>query len=247
MALAPEIVEIVNQRLFEPFNGFCITDDLHRTARGLRDAKSHLKKTDVGVIFGGRSTSGKVASLASTLQMNGAYERHVVAGGARIFQPEVALALVMDRNPEILKSQTIKDIFSLATEADYMKEVLERRGTWGNQITIGSRACHTHEIVQDVMKLDFESATIVGYAPYMARLIGTFRRYGENRPLVPCPVGVFGLTPENWHKSKLAGHVVKEARNMDPKNPKGNVGKFCVVPDWEEERRKNETLAPINP
>lgn len=226
MGYTPEIVKEVNERLFDPFAGF----------------DKNEKKTDLAIVFGGRSTSGTLARTAWGLFLERNFKRIVVAGGARIFQPEVALALALDRNLEILKSRTLKDIFTRSTEADYMERILLERGILDNDVVVGSREKHADAIVRDVMKLDFESATIIGYAPYVARLIGTFRHQGEERPLVPYPVNVFGLHPKNWHKSSLAKIVVNEARNMDPENPKGYIGKFCVVPDWEEEKRKNATL-----
>lgn len=226
MALAPEIVEKVNESLFKPF------ENAHRDE----------KKTDLAIVFGGRSTSGEAVRTAWGLLLEGNFKSIVVAGGARIFQPEVALALAWDRNPEILKSQTLKDIFTLSMEADYMERILLRKGILEDEFAVGSRALHADKIVRDVMKLDFKSATIISYAPYMARLIGTFRHQGEERPLVPYPVNVFGLNSKNWQDSSLAAIIVNEARNMDPENPKGYIGKYCIVPDWEEEKRKNATL-----
>lgn len=231
MALDSALVKEVNERLFAP----------------LADAHENPKKTDVAIVFGGRSTSGTVARTASALYKDGHFDRIIVAGGARIFQPEVALALALDGSREILKPGTLRDIFTMATEADYMQQVLLENDVPEHAITIGSREKHADRIVKDLLKNDFDSATLISYAPYAARLLGTSRHQSEERPLVSYPVNVFGLDPQNWQNSKLAPLVANEARNMDPANPKGYIGKYCVVPDWESERRKNATLPNVLP
>lgn len=230
MALDPALVAEVNERLFAPLEG----------------ARESLKKTDVGIIFGGRSTTGAAVREAIRLYYDGRFDHFILAGGARIFQPEVALALVRDLSSAILSPRTLRDIFTLATEADYMRQILLEHGVPEEKIIVASREERAHLIVRDVIQQDFKSATLIGYAAYTARQIGTFQKQGEERPLVPYPVNVFGLNPENWQDSKLALLVVREAHNTDPANPKGYIGTYCDVPDWEEVRRRNATLPDVS-
>lgn len=246
--LPPELVAEVNQRLFAPF----------------ADAYDDPKKTEIAIVFGGRSTSGATARKAGELYHDGHFDHIVVAGGARICDPLVAAALIRDRFEfGTLKDAFIKadaagyldrilperqDILTRAAEADYMRHILLKSGVPENRITIGSRERHANTIVRDVIKQDFASAAVIGYAPYIARLIGTFRHQGEERPLVAKPVNeVFGLNPGNWQDSSLARVIVAEARNTDPDNPNGYIGKYCVVPDWEKEKRKNDSLPVATP
>lgn len=230
MALAAEVIEITNKRLFKPF-----------------EQPGEPKKTDVGIVFGGRSTSGETARAAADLYHRGHFEKVIVAGNARIFEPGVALAMIRDRNPAIKNLQTLKDIFSFAGEADYMRATLLKNGVPEENIIMGSRSKKANLIVTDIrnLKPSFETATVIAYAPYVARTIGTFRFQGDERPLIAHPVNVLGLNPQNWHKSSLSSYVINEARNANLAHPEGYVGEFCVIPDWEQERRKNDALEPV--
>lgn len=70
---------LVNKRLFEPF----------------RDIPA--KETDVGLLMGGRSTSGEIARAAATEYHKGRFSTIIVAGGKRIFEPMVFVGLLRDK------------------------------------------------------------------------------------------------------------------------------------------------------
>ncbi len=247
--LTPEVVAEVNERLFEP----------------LADARENLKKTDVIIVFGGRSTSATLGREAAKLFESGIADRIIVGGGARICDHHVKKALLFNR----MKFRELKDAFMQAgragvsayldrllpekddiltpdIEADYIQKILVEEGAPPEKITIGSREKSADRIVAELLKMDFESATVISYAPYVPRLIGTFRFQGDERPLVPCPVNVFGINPENWQDiSGIKWIIAKEAENTDPRR-KRYIGKYCSVVDWEGERRKNATLPPAS-
>lgn len=246
--LTPEVVAEVNERLFKPLTG----------------ARENLKKTDAIIIFGGRSTSATLARVGARLREKGVSDRIIVAGGALICDHNVKRALLLNR----MKLRELKDAFMQAgragvsayldellpekdeilapeIEADYIQKILIEEGVPPEKITVGSREKHMNLIVAEIRKMDFGSATLIDYAPVIPRLVGTFRFQGDERPLAPYPVNVFGINPENWQKFALINRfwIAAEAENTDPRR-KRYIGKYCSVVDWEEERRKNATLPP---
>lgn len=231
---AEKIVE-VNNRLFAPF----------------RDIPN--KETGVALLFGGRSTSGTIARTAAEEYHSGRFPKIMVAGGAIITQPEVFAGLCLDKNKAVWSKRTLRDIFTLKTEADYMKQVLLENGVPEGDIIIGdNRKKHANQIVEalkEQLMQDFDSATIMTYAPYLRRSIGTLRFQEVEMPLVGYPVNPFGLNPDNWHQSKLASLVVRESDNMNPLNRDGYVGTYTttVYTEWEKERQAALSDFPNEP
>ena len=224
MALEPEVIEKVNKRLLEPFDG------------------QPVKKTDVGILFGCRSASGTVAREAAFLYESGAFPKIMVAGGMKARQVEVWLAL----NEEQRKAASLCDFFNLSREANYMRSVLIDEGVPADDIIIGDDTQkHGHKIAEALKaKLDgkFRSATVMAYLPYSRRNLGSLRFQGVDIPIDVQGVKPFNLTPENWHESKVAPYVVQEANNMDPDNPDGYVGKYTTEVDLDEEARQRTQL-----
>lgn len=230
MGYTPEDVAKVNERLFAPYEN------------------QPLRRTDIAVLMGGRSTSGAVAREAAALYQQGAFGWAVVNGGARIRQPEVALGLALDGRFSALR-ENCRDIFTKAAEADYMRGVLQAQADV--YIHEGSRARQADKIARDIVTEDHlkrgDSAAVIAYAPYLRRAIGSLRQAGVTMPLVGVPVYPFGLSPKNWQDSTLSKLVFKEAANMDPANPKGYVGTYTTAVDIEAEEAMNADLRVIAP
>jgi uncharacterized SAM-binding protein YcdF (DUF218 family) len=231
MKLSQTDIDNVNARLFDLFT------------------QNELKKTDIALVMGGRSTSGNAARKAAELYHQGAISKIMVAGGKKIFEPAVLIGLMFDFKKAVLDIQNLKDIISFKSEADYMRKVLLAAGIPENDIIIGdNKETHADKIINAIkgkLQSDFNSATIVTYAPYIRRVIGTLRFQGVEMPLETSPVNAFGLTPQNWHTSSLANIIARESRNMDPFNKSGYVGKFCTEVDITQEEGKRAALPSI--
>ncbi|MCB1563044.1 MAG: YdcF family protein [Alphaproteobacteria bacterium] len=228
MGYSTEKIAEVNNRLFAPF----------------RDIPN--KKTGIALLFGGRSTSGTIARTAAEEYHNRRFPKIMVAGGAIITQPEVFAGLLLDKNKAVWSKHTLRDIFTLKTEADYMKQVLLENDVPEGDIIIGdNRKKHANQIVEalkEQLMQEFDSATIMTYAPYLRRSIGTLRFQEVEMPLVGYPVNPFGLNPDNWHQSKLASLVVRESDNMNPLNRDGYVGTYTTTVYPEYEKQQQATL-----
>lgn len=189
--------------------------------------------TDLGVVLGGRSTSGTLARAAARAYKRGQFERLVVAGGARVFQPGVYAALRFSQFHETMPDAS--EFFSLKTEADFIHHALLKNGVPQHAIVrvspkgknTGADLFH----IKDVFK-DCTSVTLIDLAPGQRRTIGTaIKVIGDRITYVPLPVYPFGITRENWTRSKLARKfVLNEARKIDPTKPNNYIDKgFCVI------------------
>jgi hypothetical protein len=224
MEYSAEKIAEVNNRLFIPF-------------RDIPD-----KKTDIAVLFGGRSTSGTIARTAADEYHSGRFPKIMVAGGAIITQPEVFVGLCLDKNKAVWSKRILRDIFTL-------KQVLLENGVREEDIIVGdNRKKHANQIVEalkEQLVKDFSSATVMTYAPYLRRSIGTLRFQDVDMPLVGYPVNPFGLNSDNWHHSKLAPLVVRESDNMNPLNRDGYVGTYTTAVCTERETEQRADLPDL--
>lgn len=227
MATTQEIIAEVNKRLFAPFQDLPV------------------RKTDMGVLFGCRSASGTVAREAAALYKREAFPKIMVFGGKRICQPQVLAGL----NKEQRSQAPMKDYFSLATEAEYMRRVLIANDVPSEDIVfVGSNEKHADKICAQLsaqLQGDFaevSSLSAVTYSPYSRRTVGTMRMQWIGLPIDVRPVHPFGLKPENWQDSKISKYVVQESENMDPVNPNGHVGKYTTSVNLDAEAELRECL-----
>ncbi len=231
MSVTQELIADVNKRLFTPFQDLPV------------------RKTDLGVLFGCRSASGTVAREAAALYKREAFPKIMVFGGKRVCQPLVLVGL----NREQRSQAPMKDYFSLATEAEYMRRVLIANDVPEDDIVfVGAGEKHADKICAQLSAqlqgdfADVTSLSAVTYSPYSRRTVGTMRMQGIDLPVDVRPVHPFGLKPESWQHSQVAKYVVQEARNMNPINPDGHVGKYTTAVDLDAEAALRESLPVLD-
>ena len=200
-------------------------------------------KTDVGIAFGARSTSGEVARHTADLYHRGAFESIILTGGIKVSEPLVlgllSLNFVGAKSPK-LNFSSFTDFLSGQTEAAYMRDVLlERDVPESAIIAIDESSRNTGQNVENIKAnlTGLGSASIITTAYSQRRAIGTMRFHDEldNLKLVPFPVYPFGFTRDNWSETPIKHLVALEAERIDENSPKTYVGQFCHDPDIEAE------------
>lgn len=132
-----------------------------------------------------------------------------------------------------------------------MRRILVQNGVAEEDIVVGDNTSTVaSDIVNNIRSLveEFSSVTVMAYAPYLRRTVGTMRFQGIDTVIAPQPVNVFGLTLETWHEvAGLDKMVLKESDNMNPDNSNGYVGQYCTAVDVVSEQRRASDLPIIPP
>lgn len=215
-------------------------------------------KTDVGVLFGARSISGLIAELGAALYHSQRFPKIILTGGARIFQPSVALWLVMMGHRAQLSGRLRRDFLTAAREADHMLKIVTNNGVPEDAIVAIERCSYnTGQNVVNIEPLlrEFNSATLVCTALHQRRALATVRKYFDIRKysdtdrMVLTTHGVypFGLSANNWHRnSRFRKMFFDEYAKMDRDAPGNYIAQgFCEDVDIPAEIRLAETLPAL--
>lgn len=200
-------------------------------------------KTEVGVLLGARSVSGTLARHAATQIRKGMFEKVILSGGLKVFQPEVACVLAVNGLGAAVRDYP-DDFFSRMTEAAYMRQVLVKEEGIPEDLIVfiddnSKNTGHKFNLLEEKGVLaNFNSVALVAPAYEQRRTIGTARMHTAFNHIVFVPQQVypFGLTKGNWDRFGIRGFVLGEMAKTDPDHPETYVGTFCKDPDIERER-----------
>ena len=139
-----------------------------------------LKKTDAAFVLGCKSISGTVARQTVELYKLGAFDKIIISGGQQVKEPLVMLWLALTgRIDEALDTAKGQDFRSKKSEAAYMRDEMIAMGVRVEDIIfVEEESKHTGANIancRDVLA-DFNSVSIITYAPNQRRALGTLQK-----------------------------------------------------------------------
>lgn len=209
-----------------------------------------LKKTDAAFVLGCKSISGTVARQTVELYKLGAFDKIIISGGQEVKEPLVMLWLALTgRIDEALDTAKGQDFRAKETEAAYMRDEMIAMGVRAEDIIfVEEESKHTGANIANCCDVlaDFNSVSIITYAPNQRRALGTLQKELPDMEALSVPVYAFGFNKENWHKSWFLRWLVGgEYSKINPDHPKTYVGKYCVNPDIEEAKARTAHLPNV--
>lgn len=208
-----------------------------------------VRKTDVALLAGCRSVSGTTARLAAELYKKRAFGKIILTGGMPA-SSGTELAGVLGHHiqkrtlTKLFQAVTWSDFLNRQKEAEYMKtQLLENDVPEKDIVFFDNQARHSQDNVKNCKSIlrDFRSATLITYAPFQRRLLGTARADEDLNAvdLQTVPVYPFAIDNTNWDSATIHRFVKMEFDKIDPRNPKSYIAKkFCVDPDIQQEIRR---------
>jgi uncharacterized SAM-binding protein YcdF (DUF218 family) len=190
------------------------------------------KHTDAAILLGARSVSGEIAKHAMKGIASGHFNKVILCGGNRVFEPWIHGVLFLKGLTNISAS----DFWSREREADYMARILEDKKA--EIIFLENTSKHTGETFQNIrdyiLASDIKSAAIYTTAYHQLRAQETCRRWIPELDTTTVPVYPFGLSRETWlkewHKTPIIRGIIRdEYEKLNPNNPNNyyNLG-YCT-------------------
>lgn len=193
-------------------------------------------KTDVGIILGTRGVSGTLARRASRLYAQGVFNRIIICGGMKVFQPGLLFALSASG---IKGNAPTMDFLSMMAEADYIHKILRGHNIPQSAIMhIDRKSTNTAEnfrfAASAINDNAVQTATIITASYHQRRAIETCAIEIPSLTAFPHGVYPFGITKRNWSKTIAKGIVVAEFNKMNMHNPDNYYNKgFCRPVDMD--------------
>ncbi len=197
----------------------------------------HPEQSDVAILLGAEGVSGDIARKAAKDCLSGKFNKIVLSGGMRIFQPHVYAFIKTScrKYPEL--SLQISDFSSLKKEADYMREILIKEHVPQSAIVFednqSTNTGQNFKNIKDAVSY-FKTAVIYTTAYHQRRAVETCAQVVPHLQTTPVPVYPYGLSRQTWldQWAKTIGIrniVADEYQKLNRNNPNSfyNQG-FCV-------------------
>lgn len=205
------------------------------------------RQTDVGILLGNAMCSGDIARKTANLYKTGKFSKIILSGGV----PQKSWTLLHRRLNNIFRRHSkhanlklsipLTDIFTTATEADHMADILQKQGVPKHAIAFTDRQSQNtgenFRYIKDHIETEgYKSATLVCAVFHQRRVLETCKLWLPDLDAATYPVNPYGITDNDWHQKwpqipfARAAMLGEDFRINPEINPDNNYYKqgYCI-------------------